>query len=668
MRAEFSQFYVGDFETTVYKDQKSTEVWASALVKLGTEDVEIFHSIDDTWRWILENTKNNVCIYYHNLKFDGQFWLSFIHNKTDLKQCFTIDERGNKDFPKNKDMINNSFKYLISSVGEWYTITVKIQGRIIEFRDSLKLLPFSVNKIGKDFKTKHQKLEMDYVGYRFSGCEITAQEREYIANDVLVVKEALEYLHDQDFKKMTIASCCLHEYTEIFKKGWMQPRKITDKIYEHFYPDLSQVKLDKSVYGSDNVDEYVRKAYKGGWTYVVKGKEQKIYRGGVTADVNSLYPSMMHSQSGNKYPIGLPKFWKGNYIPDQAQEDNKYYFIRIRTMFQIKHNMLPCIQIKNSFFYGSREWLTTSDVWSNQDQKYYRYLRKDGKIVDTSVTLTLTQTDFDLILEHYDLINCEILDGCYFDTDETKMFDRYIDKYKKIKQESKGAQRALAKLCLNSLYGKFATGKDSSYKVSKIDENGVVIFDDVKQDKKKPVYIPVGAAITSYARNFTIRAAQANYYGPDNPGFIYADTDSIHCDLAVDELKGIELDPAEFCKWKAESCWDAGWFVRPKTYIEHITHEDLKQIDEPYYNIKCAGMSEHCKQLFDLSLKDRYDLREWITHHTKEWNALPDEEKMFCMHKRTIKDFKPGLKVMGKLVPMRLPGGVVLVGTTFEMR
>ena len=55
----------------------------------------------------------------------------------------------------------------------------------------------------------------------------------------------------------------------------------------------------------------------------------------------------------------------------------------------------------------------------------------------------------------------EILDGCYFNS-AIGIFDRYIEKYKKIKLESKGAKRELAKLFLNNLYGKMASSTDSS--------------------------------------------------------------------------------------------------------------------------------------------------------------------------------------------------------------
>ena len=34
------RYFVGDFETTVYKGQVNTEVWASAAVELFTEDVK----------------------------------------------------------------------------------------------------------------------------------------------------------------------------------------------------------------------------------------------------------------------------------------------------------------------------------------------------------------------------------------------------------------------------------------------------------------------------------------------------------------------------------------------------------------------------------------------------------------------------------------------------
>ena len=166
--------------------------------------------------------------------------------------------------------------------------------------------------------------------------------------------------------------------------------------------------------------------------------------------------------------------------------------------------------------------------------------------------------------------------------------------------------------------------------------------DAIKENKKQPGYIPCGSAITSYARNFTIRAAQKNFYGADKPGFAYADTDSLHCDdMSPEDLVDIPVHESKFCHWKLESFWDRAIFTRQKTYIEHVTHENQRKIDTPYYDVKGAGIPERSKKIFiDKIEKGEYDLT----------------------------DFKVGLKLEGKLVAKRIKGGTVLKETTYEMR
>ena len=74
MRVKNFRYFVGDFETTVFDNQTYTEVWASACVELWTEDVKIFHSIAEQFEYFV-GLNDNICCYYHNLKFDGAFWL-----------------------------------------------------------------------------------------------------------------------------------------------------------------------------------------------------------------------------------------------------------------------------------------------------------------------------------------------------------------------------------------------------------------------------------------------------------------------------------------------------------------------------------------------------------------------------------------------------------------
>lgn len=690
-RSDKWRAFSADFETTVDENtavQTETEVWSAASVELWTEDVMVFHSIGELFDYYV-SLNENIVVYFHNLKFDGNFWLSYLMYDLKYKQAFQYNADGETGkFQKNWEMPDKSFKYVISDMGQWYTVTIKVNGCYIELRDSLKLMPFSLKAIGKSFQTKHQKLEMEYKGKRYAGCLITEDELKYIANDVLVIKEALEIMFSEGHRKLTIGSCCLDE----FRKG-----HTVGDYYKTFFPDLYQIPLDPEVYGASTAGEWIHKSYKGGWCYLVRGKECKEYHNGVTADVNSLYPSVMHSESGSDYPVGKPTFvhldgedfipydsvmcpmkydpfwFQPTEKPKKLWEYGTFYFFRIKTRFYLKKGMLPFVQIKGNWLYKGTEALESSDVVGKDGVARSEYYDLDGKLHDTRVELTLTQTDFILLREHYDLVDYELLDYCEF-ASTIGLFDEYIDKYAEIKKTSKGAKRTLAKLFLNNLYGKMASSMNSSFKVAFEKEDGSVGFYEVDENDKKPGYIPVGSAITSYARNFTIRAAQKNYYGVDKPGFIYADTDSIHCDLLPDQIKGIKVHPTNFCCWKLESSWDVGWFVRQKTYIEHVVAEDLEKVEKPYYNIKCAGMPKKCKDLFAESFNPKvaedieHDINPRDETQRLSESKLTPEEVQFLSKTRTFKDFKRGLTVPGKLLPRRIKGGVLLVDTEFTMR
>lgn len=609
MRTRNYEYYVADFETTVYKGQQFTEVWAAAVVKLWDVDVEILHSLPEFLDYMYDKKTNIIC-YFHNVKFDGNFILDYL-----LRNGYKWNRVA------EGKMLNRQFKCAISDRGQWYSITVKMHNMVIEFRDSYKLLPFSVKRIGKGFQTKHRKLDMEYEGFRYAGCVITDEEKEYIRNDVLVVKEALEIMFERGHQKLTIGSCCLEEFKSTY-----------DKIdYKNFFPDLTEVKIDEEIYGECNADSYIRHSYRGGYCYLVKGKENRKYLHGWTADINSSYPSNMSSESGNRYPVGMPKFWQGD-IPNLPGQS--YYFVRIKCRFKIKEGMLPTVQIKDSFLYSGTDYLTTSDIYDYSSGTYKRYYMRKGELHDTQITMTMTGVDYELFLQHYDVYDLQVLDGCWFRT-EIGLFDEYMYKYKKIKESSQGAERELAKLYLNNLYGKFSANDSSSYKVPYINKKNVLGFEIIEEHEKKPGYIAIGSAITSYARRFVIKAAQANYQGPDRDGFIYCDTDSIHCSGDPKDAKGIKIHPTNFCAWKLESYWDEAVFVRQKTYIEHVTHNDGEPV-EPYYQIRCAGMSEDAKQ-------------EFIKEHT-------------------VEEFREGLKLKEGLKPIRMPGGVLLVKKGYDMR
>lgn len=650
-------YYVGDFETTVYEGQSRTDVWASALTRMfsPSDNVQIFGSIGDTFDFLKMLACEggiNIVVYYHNLKFDGSFWLNYLLFDLKLEQAFDYD---NKCWLSDFKMLDNTVKYLIADNGAWYTVTVKINGHYIQFRDSLKLLPFSVKSIGKSFDTKHKKLEMEYEGYRYPNCHISEEEKAYIKNDVLVVREALEIMFNEGHNKLSIGSCCLAEFKEITQSA--SNRKTYFNYLDHIC-DLSRYKLDMEIYGQPDRDLYIRKAYRGGWCYLRKDRANKLFKKGCTVDVNSLYPSVMSGESGNKYPVGHGTMWTGNYIPEVCENDDIYYFIRIKTRFRLKPGKLPTIQIKDNLLYRATEYLVTSDIYNNKKKKWCSYAETKNGVFDTRVVLTLTCTDFELIKEHYNLYDFEILDGCYFHA-MVGIFDEYIEKYKTMKLTSKGARKTLAKLFLNNLYGKLATNRNSSFKVARQREDGSLGWDTIFDDNKRVVYIPAGAAVTSYARNFTIRAAQANY-----KHFIYADTDSLHCCCDPSDLVGIPIHDKDFLHWKIESVWDEAKYIRQKSYIEHIVSIPGETLEKPFYEIKCAGIQNRSKELFNLSIEG-CDI-EAIDDNGKP--LFNDREKDFLKTKRTIDDFKGGLVLPSATYAKQIPGGTLLYNDDKEIK
>ena len=79
-RSEKWRTFSADFETTVEENtrqQTATEVWSAASVELWTEDVMVFHSIGELYEYYV-SLNENIVVYFHNLKFDGNFWLSYL--------------------------------------------------------------------------------------------------------------------------------------------------------------------------------------------------------------------------------------------------------------------------------------------------------------------------------------------------------------------------------------------------------------------------------------------------------------------------------------------------------------------------------------------------------------------------------------------------------------
>lgn len=555
--------YSCDFETTTKIDD--CRVWAYGYMEIGNkENYRIGTSIDEFMEWAKDTCAN---LYFHNLRFDGEFIVNWL-----LKNGFTYCEKNNKA---------NTFKTIISKMGQWYKIDICYgykgkQKLHTEIFDSLKKIPFKVSQIAVSFKLDKLKGDIDYHKERPVGYQLTDEEYNYVKNDVEIIADALKIQFDQGLTKMTSGSDSLYGYKSVIGK----------KVFEKVFPELSL-----------EMDANIRLAYRGGFTWLNETYAEKVINGGIVFDVNSLYPAMMYYK---ELPYGMPIQFDGEY-----EQDDMYplYIQHVRCEFQLKEGYIPTIQLKTSGFFKQNEYLKNSS----------------GEIVD----LYVTNIDWELIQEHYHIYDEEYVSGWKFKK-KVGLFNDFIEKWMAIKISSDGAIKQLAKLMLNSLYGKFASNPDVTGKYPFLKEDGSCGFALGDQEFKKPVYTPMGVFITSWARHTTITTAQKCF-----DRIIYCDTDSIHLTGTdvPDMLKEL-VDPDKLGFWQHESTYKRAKYIRQKTYVQEI----IKSDGSTYESVKCAGMPDAVKE------------------------------------KVTFDTFQRGFTSNGKLMPKHVSGGVVLVDGVFTLK
>lgn len=627
-----------DFETYVPKnDEDFTYVWSAAFVPLYEEgdNVRIVGSVEEFLNiFLTDNNKTTQhTLYFHNLKFDGSFIVDYL-----LKHGYTHS--------RENPLQDYQFEAIISDMGSWYAISIKSPTTYITIRDSLKLLPFSLKQIAIDFELQHQKTTMNYFN-KTSLNDCNEADIEYIKEDVLVLREALEGILSSNLRGITIGSLCMKDYKIRFNK------KFGKNMWSVIFPQL-----DQQLPNGLDEDTFVRKTYRGGVCYAYRTGE---YKNGQTYDKVSMYPGVMKKY---KLPYGSGHYFQ-SYIPFYEMYDasfdksydlfnldwntihngDYFWFVHIRCNFDLKPNHLPTIQIKNNPLYFSNDYLTTSRVDFN-GKKYKHYI-KDGNIVPTSVELYLSMYDLELLLKHYDVSDFEIIDGIYYQARDD-MFSMYIKYWANIKKSSTGALRQFAKLMLNNLYGKLSTNPKRFMKVPYLD-NEIVKY-KIEENYSDSVHIACGSAITACARYELLTTAQMN-----EPYVLYMDTDSIHMTKENDNqvLKTtLSKIGKEIGDWDKESDWDYGYFVRAKTYAEHITEKDK-------WTVKGCGCPPRSKNLF----LECVDGIERVFDKNKTEIDWVNEHKL----KYTLKDFTYGLSIPGKLLPKIVKGGTVLIDSFFTI-
>jgi hypothetical protein len=590
--------YVADFETTIPREDDanpSTRVWHWGVTEIGNPSYFAQGTdLDDFMDWCYYSYGNNI-VYFHNLRFDAEF---IIHH---------LFEAGYRHSEKKEA---KTFNTLITRMGQFYSLEIIYEKKgkkvkKITFYDSLKKLPFKVEQIAKAFKLPMKKLDIDYKKERPPGYKPTKEEVDYLKNDVQIVAAALDIQFQQDLVKMTVASDAMHSFKDTL-----------DTDFENEFPVLPL-----------NVDDMIRKSYRGGFTYLNPKYANVDVGAGVVFDVNSLYPSVMYDRP---LPHSMPIWYAGKYEPDP---EYTLYIQELVCEFKLKPGKIPMLQVKGSRFQENEYLVSNVDASGNDEPE----------------RLHLTSVDLELFFEHYD-VNMDTIEwvGGFMFREVTGIFKNYIDFWMGVKEanaKERNALFTLAKLMLNSLYGKFGSSADKTGKVPYPKDDGSVGYRIPKDDDgneikvfKDPIYTAMASFITAWARDKTIRTAQQVY-----DRFIYADTDSIHL-VGSEFPKNIEVHNSHLGAWKHEGTFKRARFIRQKTYIEQFegdfgtwdtgkTYRGKRALLYcPRPHVTCAGMPEQVKKKVS-----------WRT-------------------------FKIGFSSNGKLIPDHIKGGIVLRDSEFSIK
>lgn len=528
--------------------------------------------LDDEYEWGTDIDSfvkylydKNCYLWFHNLGFDGSFLIDWL-----LRNGYEHV----KDSPRP-----GQFTTLISAMGKFYSVDVHWQKNCrTEFRDSLKKLPMAVSAVSKAFNLEESKGVIDYAKPRPIGYIPTDDELEYVRIDVTIVARALKIQIASGLTALTVGSDALREYKNIMGKT----------VFERLFPILPK-----------ETDTDIRKAYRGGFTYADPRYSKRIVKSGSVYDVNSLYPSVMYDRV---LPFGEPMWLDG---APRDVEGYPLYITSVTITAKLREHKIPCIQIKGYNIFSATEY---------------------QRSIEEPVTLVCTSVDWQLWNDQYD-ITVHSFNGTWYFMAQVGMFNAYIDKWSAIKEKAEGGLKTIAKLQLNSLYGKFATNPNVTPKIPILDHDRVrlVLGDD---EEREPVYTAMGAFITAYARDFTIRSAQAHYFR-----FAYADTDSLHL-IGTDPVK-LEIHPTKLGTWKHEYNFTQAFFMRAKGYTEYHENCSLNSAT----SCKCKGGLE--------------------THIAGLPKAAADQV--------TFEDYKTGRVFGGKLSPKRVPGGIILEDVGFTL-
>lgn len=442
---------------------------------------------------------------------------------------------------------NDDINTIIDKQNKFIAITCNIEKYKckVKFLDSYRIFPVKLQSLCEIFGYSGKSMEYSNE-FRdislFYNPEVFDKFKEYSIRDSVCLHEAL--------------SDAQHEYWVNYRVDITTIVSASSLAFKIFRTKYLKVNIPMPY---PEEDAFIRKSYFGGATDIYKATGKNLHY----IDVNSLYPYAML----NKIPLDFIRF-----IKDMSTFSLKDFFGFVKVEVTCPNNLARPVlphKFRGKTIFPVGTWVGT-------------YFSEELKAVNK---LNLGY-EFKLISG--------------YEFKGVKLFDKYISAIYKIKQESKGSERFIAKLLLNTLYGVFGRRMESSEvivinnndedkylhsrfvlssipldegRTALIIQNNIlpetlrelnITFETNIADKWQDVNsnIAIASAVTAYARihMMPFKLHDSCYY---------TDTDSVFVDtlepfkhllgkelgLFKDELDGLVIQEAEFLGIKQYGYW-----------------------------------------------------------------------------------------------------------------
>lgn len=146
-------WYVCDFETTV-EDEPRVWEWEA----LSDEEKYTGTDIESYMLWLMSESRT---VYFHNMKFDSSYILSWLFQH---------------GWDHVWEKADRSFTTIISDMGQYYMVRLWKDDITVTIYDSYKIVSLSVHDIAGAYGLAESKGEIDYAMSRPPGYQPTAEE------------------------------------------------------------------------------------------------------------------------------------------------------------------------------------------------------------------------------------------------------------------------------------------------------------------------------------------------------------------------------------------------------------------------------------------------------------------------------------------------------------